>query len=449
MAVSYTNYAGVFGPNREKFFGGTTVGEYRSAPLEIDIDEKLPSQGQDPNNHFNNQDYVVIPAGRIIGLKDDSLTSVAARCTGTLANGVSHLNAPSFAAYNSVPLGYAPQKYFKNYSGRPKEPVAAWRGDVIQVPLTAANEAYCTTNNGGVRLKVGDALMPYYGSANKQVQNYAHTGKLVRWIPRRTIIATTAASATIDLAEAPFPAFKPVILAAFDASGALVYTSANTLTYNEGTSKWRAVFAGAITTVLYEYGAQDAQRVGTALKIEPVGTAGGLNGSTHHLSGWLRWVSENFGNERLLLYERRGVTSVTNEVVNISSGVGTLAYKVVVPYKPVTVTVTGTLYNDDGTTTTLTAKVLDPLDQDYLGNVIHGQYYDIDTETGRLVFTANIDVTNCTVSYSYETNYKNGLNWSERGILGLTDGSGGSNLVGLPADLDVVGVLGVLQAGIF
>ena len=84
-----------------------------------------------------------------------------------------------------------------------------------------------------------------------------------------------------------------------------------------------------------------------------------------------------------------------------------------------------------------------------------GKWHTIDPFTGVLSFASNIVFNNPSqarpdirVSYEYETSYRDGRLWAA-GQMGLTDGSGGSGIPGMPAHLDVPGVAGELRVIIY
>lgn len=442
-------YLGAYGPNNQRWSAGVRLGQLAYTPIELEMDPTLPALGQDPNNDYRNRDYVVIPRGRIVAVKSQDLTDQARKTVITMANGVDPLNKPSFADYASSAFGYAPFNLYRNLQGLPAETPLGVRHETIAMPYTSANEAYNDTSNGGSRLKVGEYVMPYYGSNSKQKQNYTHTGKMVRYVGRHVISTTVASASAIVLLDAKYPAFQPVILFAHKADASLV-TSGATLTYDETAAKWKATFLDQVKTVVFEYGAANNQRIGQIMGIEPVKDAGGINsGANHEMTGWFKWVQTNYGPwEYPLVLNRLKGTAVVDESVSVSNNQGTLAGAPVQPFKTVTVKVTGTRYNSDGTTTALSDTTLDPLDDQIFGDKIHGNEYDLDILSGVITFTGNLAVTGAKVSYTYETDFKTGIDWDGQGILGLTDGSGPAGIVGLPPHLDVLGVYGELRVAI-
>lgn len=425
------------------------LGGVNAPPIEFTLDDQLPVLGQDTN--YPNRDWVVIPHGRIVAPKATTLTRTSNETVLTMANGVDPLDAPSFATginAGNIPFGYAPYHLYRSFPGQPADKPLGVKHETIELPYTAINESYCNSNNGGSRLVVGEWLMPYYGSTNRKTAvSPKDRGKLVRWVGRRVHIQNiTTASGHVRLTYAPYPAFKPSILHAFTDTGVPVASGA-TLNYDEAVGMWTATFASTIKSVAYQVGAGSDQKIAQVMGIEPVGTAGGLNASSHSLPGWLQWVTDNFGAWDLPpIMNIRNSTDVTAESVTITDNIGTLAHSPVIPFKTITVKISGSVVDEDGDTTSYDGTTALPLaDTMYFKDFTQGRDYDIDMLTGTLTFKSNVTVYSCTVDYSYEAAFADGLKW-DNGILGLTDGSGGSGITGLPAHLDVAGVKGVLRA---
>ncbi len=437
-------YAGYI-PQPGRWHSGVKLGGVNTPPIELDLDQNLPDLGRDPL--YPNRDFIVIPRGRIVAAKALDLTYLGGKSLVTVANGVDPVDAPSFAT-GSVPFGYAPFHIYRTFSGLPADKPLSARHETIEVPYTALNESYNNILDSQVRLKVGEYLMPYYGSKNTQAATPQDKGKLVRWIPRKTYVTTAAASGTVVLSSAPYPAFKPRILAAFTAAGAPVFSGTTNLYYSDADSRWRAVFGTTVTQVMYEYGAHVDQRIGQLIGIEPVGDAGGVNSSSHEMTGWLKWITDNFsGWDWPPIMNIRATSVATDESVTIASdNTGQLAHYPVVPFRTVTVVVTGTLTAPDGTQTTLSGTTMEQADTLFFNDQSQGKYYDIDFLTGTIRFASNVAVTTCTVTYYYEGSFRDGLKY-DSGILGLTDGLN-SGLIGLPPHLDVAGVRGVLRVEI-
>lgn len=419
------------------------IGGIETAPIAWELDPTLPVLFQDPR--VPNRDYVVVPKGRIIGAVPTTLTRQDGKTLITVANGVDPKNAPTFAT-GSFPIGYNSFQLYRSFYGMPADMPLIARQRTIELPYTAINEAYCTDTNGGTHLVVGDRVMAYYGSADTAIPLYRDRGKPVRFVDRKTYIKTISpGSKEVALTDAPFPAFKPDYLCAFGASG--LVTEVPAIAYDEDNGRWKMTFTtNDVTSVIYEYGAADTQCVGFISGVEPVGTAGGLNASSHDLQGWLKWIIDqrdwsDFGP----MLTPANATVVTEEVVTITDGLGKLAHAPIFSTRAITVKVSGTLTLANGETQTLTLEALAPLasPQTGVGDYTQGQYYSINMLTGDIQFTSDLTVTTCKVSYSYVTDYRNGMAF-DQGIMGLTDGAQ-SGIKGLPVHLDVAGVLGVMR----
>lgn len=438
-----TSLYGGYVPQPGRWTNGHKIGHVNTPPIEFVIDETLPVLGQDKN--FPNRDFIVVPPGRIVAAKATSLTRLFGTTVLTLANGVDPLDAPAGLTGN-IPFGYAPYALYRDFSGLPADKPLGVMHETINVPYTTTNESYNTSSNGGSRLVAGEWLMPYFGSVTETTGIFNHRGKLVRFLPKKVYSQVGTASGTWVLDSARFPAFKPRIILAFNAAGGFYSASGATLAWDTVTDRWTATFASFVpTTVVYEYGAAESQRIAQCIGIEPVGTAGGINASSHELAGWLKWVTDNFGAwDWPPIMNVSPSTSVTDEVVTLSSNAGTLAQFPVVPFKAITVKVTGTLTDENGLQTTLSGTELSLADENFFNDFTQGQYYDIDFLTGAITVAPNLSVTAITVSYYYETDFKDGLQY-DAGIIGLTNGRD-SGIVGLPPHLDVAGVIGVLRA---
>lgn len=438
-------YAGYF-PQPGRWSSSVKLGGVNTPPIEYLVDPTLPSVGQDQN--YPNRDFIVIPRSRLVSATPSTLTRLLPETQLTVSSGVDPLAAPSFAGGGNIPFGYAPFHIYRNFSGLPADRPLGVMHESIEVPYTTINESYNTSTNGGTRLVAGEWLMPYYGSKNTQAFTPKERGKLVRWVEKKVYMDTAAASAVIVLASAPFPAFLPRLLFAYNAAGGIV-TSGATMAYSDSLQRWVATFTGAAQTVVYEYGASVNQRIGQVLGIEPVSTAGGINADNHDLSGWLKWVTDNFGAwDWPPIVNPHNFTSVTQEAVSISSTLhtGALANAFVIPTKPITVYVTGSVIDVTTGASTSLAGALSLADTLFFNDQSQGQYYDIDFLTGNITFAANVTVTTCKIDYFYETTFRDGMKY-DSGIMGLSDGRD-SGVIGLPPHLDVAGVLGALRVAI-
>ncbi|MCS7311166.1 MAG: hypothetical protein NZ741_13200, partial [Armatimonadetes bacterium] len=118
-------------------------------------------------------------------------------------------------------------------------------------------------------------------------------------------------------------------------------------------------------------------------------------------------------------------------------------------WKPIKVEIQGSYLTEDGQTVSSGAGWLEmPLGTEWVANWSIGKYHSIDPWTGMLYFSSNVTVTDVRVSYSYETSYRDGRLWAS-GQMGLTDGSGGSGIIGMPPHLDVPNVAGAMRVIIY
>jgi hypothetical protein len=437
-------YAGYI-PQPGRWHAGIKVGGVNTPPLEWILDGTLPVLGQD--QQYPNRDFVVIPKGRFIAPVATDLTNLLGVTTLTIANGVDPLAKPSFVPHGCIPAGYSPFTFYRNFAGLPADVPVLTKHETIELPYTIVNDAYNTNWNGPDTngLKTGEWLMPFFGSAVSTTPIPKDVGKFVRWVEKKVWTVTTAGgSGAFVLDKAPFPAFLPRIVFAITAAGLPVASGAS-LGYDTTLAKWTATFSQTnVHTVVYEYGASSAQRIAQAVGIEPVGTAGGLNATQHEMSGWLKWVTDNFQAwDWPPILSVHPTSTVTQEAVSIdSNNEGLLAHTPIVPFRPITVSVTGTIENPDGTSTTQTG-VMALSDTLFFNDQSQGQYFDIDILTGKIRFSANVTVTTCKVDYQYENDFRDGLKW-DAGIIGLTDGRD-SGIPGLPPHLDVAGVRGAVR----
>lgn len=446
-----TSIYGGFLPQPGRWHSGVKLGGINTLPIECVVDETLPSLGQD--FHFPNRDFVVIPRGRVIGARGTDLTRLLGTTVLTLATGVDPLNVPAqltslFQFIGNCPVGYAPFHIYRDFSGLPADKPVPVNHETTELPYTAINEAYNTAWNGGSRLLVGERVMPYLGTNNSLAPIAQDKGKWVRFVPRQVWADFYATpSGVVQLSKAVFPAFLPKVIMAFDPAGAPLLSGSVSVQYDSNFQKWTATFGQTVRSVIYEYGASNAMSYGFVAGIEPVGTAGGINGSSHELGGWLKWVTDQFGLwEWPPIVGTRPFTQVSNEILSVTNNTAVVANKPIIPYKALTITVTGTLRASDGTSTTLNGSTLSLADTQYFNDYSQGQYYDLDWLSGTLTFSNALTITAATITYFYESNFREGLKW-DAGIIGLTDGRD-SGIVGLPAHLDVAGVRGVLRVAV-
>lgn len=384
------------------------------------LDPVLPPLGSDPLGLSFNQ--IVIPKGRIVSLKQNAYT-VAGQTLVTVANGVSN-----------VPMGFAPYNLLRHASTGVPTQISISRNKLIGVPyISGVNDAY-----GSVL--PGMAVTAYAGSATStSVVAPEHVGKIVKWIAKTTYSTTIVASTGAALTSANLASITPVIVLALNASGVAV--TGGTLAWNAGTSKWDASFTAAVVSVIYTFGQNADQKCGQAVRVQQIAD----------MAGWLDKVQDDYGSWDVPpMWMRVPTAAITNEAVTLSSGSGTLANKPLAGWKSIVVTITGTVIDpSDGSSTSVTGGILARADVAD-GNYCHGMYYDINPATGVLTFSSNVTVTgstNCTVSYEYQTGYRNGREWFP-GMQGITDGTN-TGIVGTPAHLNYASLLGELRVQIF
>jgi hypothetical protein len=271
----------------------------------------------------------------------------------------------------------------------------------------------------------------------------------------------TAANVVV-LSEANLSPFAPKVLAAWSATGALVWPEGNaaTVSWNSTSGAWQVDLPGTSITasvVLYEWGQGPEQIAGEVVRIQKID-------ATHLMHGWLQWVTDNFAQwDYPPMAMRVPVTDVTNETdTDLTTIVAGQSYRLkhrpVAFWRPIKVEVKDcVITTESGTTISLdnsTWYELPLADVPY-ANWTMGKWHSIDPFTGVLSFSGNIVFNNPSqaapdirVSYSYETSYRDGRLWAS-GQMGLTDGSGGSGIVGMPAHLDVPGIAGELRVIIY
>lgn len=386
---------------------------------ELQLDPTLPPLGSDPLNLSFAQ--IVVPKGRLV-----SIVRNAASTTGksyvTVANGLTN-----------KPVGYAPYNLMRQPATGPIQQVAFKKNDYLELPwVSGVNDA------NGTALP-GDYIMAYSGSATSTTKTPEHVGKMVKWVEKEVLAQTLASpSATATLTAATNAGFIPTIVCALNASGVPVSGASAALP----TAVWNgtnhhAIFASAVKTVIYTLGASVEQRAGQLVRIQPV----------DDLPGWLSKVMDDFGAWDIPpMFMRVPTSAVSNEVVTLTANVGTLANKPIAGWKTITVTITGSVEDIDGTTTVATGAELARADVAD-GNWCHGQYYDINPVTGVIRISSNVTVTRMTVSYSYQHAYLQGRDWFP-GIQGITDGSA-TGVVGTPAHLNYAGLIGAARVMIF
>jgi len=405
----------------ERWNPGVVVSEGVGEPFEEwEVYDLLPALGNDPRR---TSDLIVIPAGRLIGIYPDSV-SVTTRAKLTLADGVT-----------VKPSGFARTNFYQKAPNKAQWAPLLSRACVIEVPYVAAVNAAYGALAGGM------PVTAYFGDTDSTVQTPNDVGKIVKWIGKTVYHKNQSANVACTLTSAALPAFTPVILMAWNAGTVLASGASCTPAWDTGTDTWIATFGNQVTDVLYTYGQGPEMIAGEVIRIEPITTS-------HELSGWLKWVTVDMSDPMTAsMITRVPVTSVSTETpAAVSTGVYRLAYYPVAAWKPITVTVTGSLVGRDGTVTTLTSTEMSAASLPYT-DYTRGAWYTIDSLTGYLRFPSNVTVSSVTVSYYYETSYRQGKAWGQ-GIPGLTDGQY-TGVPGTPGSLEVSGCVGSLRCLIY
>lgn len=251
-----------------------------------------------------------------------------------------------------------------------------------------------------------------------------------------------------------------------DASGVPVDISEATLAYNTTAKKW--VLGGLGTSVpalvVYEYGQGPEMIAGEVYGLETL----------TDMPGYLKWVTDNFGAWSMpygnLTFPQQidSTKTVAGTAALLSLGDG--AYSLnksasdaavavrIDGSKPIVVTVSasGSVYvNIDGTLTALDAgAVLERADfptadytqgKHYTVNPVTGviQFFGLYTSTGAALTATDV----FTVSYYKESSFRPTPDYAT-GQVGLTDGQGGSGVVGTEPQFDVTGSIGILRVAI-
>jgi len=401
----------------EKWPEGVFISTVNPSPSEqFIVDNTLPVLGTDP---LFTSDQIVIPPGRLIGIYGDDRTYTD-RARLTIADGV-----------NVRPLGYAATNFYLKPPNRMQWDPVLSMGDLIEVPYVhSINGAYGT-------LTGGMPITAHFGSTVSTVQTPNDKGKVVKWIEKTVYHKNQSANTACTLTAAALPAFTPTVIMAWNAGTVIASGASVAPAWDTDSDTWIATFGNNVTDVLYSYGQGPEMIAGEVVRVEPIT-------STHELQGWLKWVTTQFADPGLAsMLVRVPVTAVTLEVPStISTNVYRLAYYPVAPWSAITVTVTGTLTNLDGSQTSLSGTEMSRASLPYT-DYTRGVYYTIDAVTGYLRFASNVSVTAVTVSYSYETSYRGGIVWAP-GTLGLTDGQY-TGIPGTPSNLEISGCVGSLR----
>lgn len=421
--------------------------------VEFLLDPTLSALGQDP--FLPNANILTVPRGRLLGIKNPQTSTLPAYAAEgkmilTLANG-SEGQTSGGVSTDVYPIGFAEENYYRQYEETIQPFPAPTKDCVISLP-------YVDTSNGAYgRLKPGDYVTAYFGNANNSNPIPQEVGKVVKWVPKGLYFVHQAASTTVVLTQAVYPAFVPRLVSAANA-GTNVSLSGATLAYDNAAHVWKATLGGAATDVYFEWGQTVQARAGQLISFEAVGNAGGALDHLHHFPGWLQWVRDNYGAWQLPpLTVPRPYTDIAGENI-YGNVVGTnqwrLGHYPVVPFRQINVYVTGTqVVPAPGTPATYQTINLDgttplPLaNNTWLSDYCFGLDYMLNPVTGVLTLDSSITANAITVDYSYETGYLDGKLY-DAGVLGLTDGRY-SGVPGTPANLELYGVLAEMKVLIF
>lgn len=435
-----------------KWAPGVKLSGLESPAEEWVTDPNLVPLGVDPR--FPTADFVVIPRGRMIGVRADNYT-YEGRAILSIADGVDPDNRPPGYLGGIKPAGFTEANIFRQWSEHIQSMPVLDKRAYVEVPYVP------TINNAYGVLKSGDKLTGYFGTVSNTYGDQMQRGALVKWVERTLYALHVAASAMVNLPNTPYPAFVPRVVWA--ASGTGIYTgAAPVITYNTTLNTWSASFASAVTDIWFTYGQSVDQIGGEVGKIEPLS-------ATHQFDGWLQWVTDDFRMwEYPPMYLRVPSTTVTNEApVFWATGYYKLANGPLVPHLSITVTLapsgtnTFTVTDENGNQTVVTSgsPLTLPISDIPFVDYTLGKYYNINPITKELFLSTNITYSGgavgagstfnqIQVSYSYETSYRDGRLYNQ-GIIGLTDGLGGSGFPGTPANLDIIGSAGALRAMIY
>jgi hypothetical protein len=436
----------IFGtrPTNQSVAPQLVISGLESMAEQFEIDPSLPVLGQDP--FLPNSDLIVIPRGRLVGVKNPQGTgrptyAQEEKALVTLANGTEGMTINGIST-DVAPIGFAETPYFRSFAEQIQPRPGITKGKLLSIP-------YIQTSNGAYgAIKPGDYVTAYAGTTSSGAPIAQEVGKIVRFVEKAVFLAHQSnASTTIQLTQAVLPAFQPRIYAANN-GGAYVPLTSAAYSFNGG--NWQAVLNAAVTDVFYEWGQGIENRAGQCISFQAVGNAGGALDHLHSFPGWLQWVKDNYDAWTVPpLTLPRPATQILNEVPTmIGPNVYRLAQYPIVPLKTIAVSVTGTRTDPNtGVTATLTNYILPLAANTWLEDYTYGQDYIVNPLTGVLTIESDIVVNSLTVSYSADVSYLDGKIWNP-GVLGLTDGRY-SGVAGTPAHLELLGVVADMHVAIF
>lgn len=404
------------------------------------LDPALPILGRDPS--FLTSDDTVIPKGRFLGVKNTQTSSIPAYANAntpiiTLANGTEGLVDGSGNPTDIKPLGFSEEQFFQDKGHTGQEQPYMLRHQLIEVPYIQAS------NGAQGALKPGDKVTAYSGTVTTAPAVANEIGKPVKWVARRTYGKTQASSATVQLTNAIYPAFKPRVLFALNAGAGVNITSA---VYSFVGGNWQVLLNAAVTDVVYEWGQLEDNIAGVVMSFEAVGTAGGLI-PAHEWEGWLRWVVDDYKQFPFPpVAAPRPFGSLTAQVpTTIDAFTYRIANVPLIVTQPINVYITGSIMDPiTGVVTPLaTLTLLPQAGNNFFTDYTQGLYYEINPLTGIISFSNNVTVTTITVDYTYENSYADGRLFGG-GVQGLTSGQF-SGVPGTPANLELLGVVAAMR----
>ena len=436
----------IFGsrPTNQSVAPQLVISGLESMAEQFEIDPSLPVLGQDP--FLPNTDLIVIPRGRLLGVKNPQGPGRPAyaqeeKALVTLANGTEGMSLNGIST-DVAPIGFAETPYFRSFAEQIQPRPGITKGKLLSIP-------YIQTSNGAYgAIKPGDYLTAYAGTVSSGAPIAQEVGKIVRFVEKSMYSAhQNVAASVIQLTQAVLPAFQPRIFAGQNAGAYVPLTSA-AYAFNGG--NWQVTLNAPVTDVFYEWGQGMENRAGQCISFQAVGNAGGALDHLHSFPGWLQWVKDNYDAWSVppLTLPRPAVQILNEEPVEIGPNVYRLAQHPIVPVKTIVVSVTGTRIDPNtGVSQNLTDYPLPLAANTWLEDFTYGQDYIINPLTGVLTIDSDITVDSLTVSYSADVSYLDGKIWNP-GVLGLTDGRY-SGVAGTPAHLELLGVVADMHVAIF
>jgi len=420
------------------------------------LDTSLKPIGVDPRFPT---DILVIPKGRLVGVNNGSVTSGSGATTlnASFVDGDTVLTLAD--GVNVAPLGFAGYNMFMKRSADTAQwAPAMFKSRLIRLPYTTTAGANAFSNAMYGDIAPGDAITAYNGGTTTALGR--HKGKIVKYVPKQVYSTwSVTASTVILLTDATLRAFTPKVIAAFGTTGITDFTAASgtttgslggdtigTVAWNTA-GYWQVTLSAVANCVVWQYGQDDFMKAGTCLGIEKLDS---------DMSGWLKWVTDNFGMWDLPPIQLPGYTTAAT----ITTGSGLTAVSAAstnnqwsidavttshpfANYKPYTITLAdGCLINSLDGATTITSVAGTTF-------LVENVNFTINPITGTITILnctqsdgTAIEASDITMTYYYE-NPKNGLLY-DGGQLYLTDGSGGT-YAGVPAGYDIAGSVGIMK----